>query len=60
MPMNYTIRLIKEVLININVDMVISNITVLVGIFVAFTGLTVLLDFIRNKKNENITNENVK
>lgn len=63
MPMNYTIRLIKEALININVDMVIGNITVLVGIFVVFTGLTVLLDFIRNKrnkKNKNIINENVK
>lgn len=50
MPMNYTIRLIKESMIVSDSSMILQNVGILVSIWIIFTGLTITIDWIRNKK----------
>lgn len=52
MPMNYTIRLIKESLIKIDSGMIWSNASVLIGILIVFIALTALLDWLRIRKKK--------
>lgn len=52
MPMNYSIRLIKECIIQINQNMVIKNIIILLSITIFFFGLSFLIDFIELKKDK--------
>lgn len=52
MPMNYTIRLIKESLIKIDSGMIWSNVSVLLGILLVFIALTVLFDWLRIRKEK--------
>lgn len=58
MPMNYTIRLMKEALIKIDTGMISSNLVILIGIAVVFIGITLLVDYIKTrydkKKSTNI------
>ena len=58
MPMNYTIRLMKEALIKVDSGMVASNVGILVGISVVFIAITLIVDYIKTnyidkKKNAN-------
>lgn len=53
MPMNYTIRLIKESLIKIDSGMIWSNVSVLLGILIVFIALTALFDWLRIRKEKN-------
>lgn len=50
MPMNYTIRLIKEALIQINIETLIKNILVLVTIFIVFILMNEIFTSIKKKK----------
>jgi len=50
MPMNYTIRLLKESIVEINTDMLTKNLSILFGIFIVFMGISFTLDYIRTKK----------
>lgn len=52
MPMNYTIRLVKESIIKINNDMILKNVLILLAIFICFIGVNLLLDYIRTKKQK--------
>lgn len=52
MPMNYTIRLMKEALITIDNNMVLNNVVVLIGIFVAFMVITIAIDYIKEKSEK--------
>lgn len=47
MPMNYTIRLIKESLIKTDSGMIMPNILILLGILVVFIGVTILLEYLK-------------
>lgn len=51
MPMNYTIRLMKEALIKVDNGMIANNAWVLIGIFIVFILITVIIDFIISKRN---------
>ena len=55
MPMNYTIKLLKESLVKIDSGFIASNVCIILGIFVIFIGITLLLDFLRVKKQGNKT-----
>lgn len=52
MPMNYSIRLIKESLIQSDNSMTWNNGMVLVGILIAFIAVVVILEIIRNIRNK--------
>lgn len=52
MPMNYTIRLMKESLIKVDNGMIAHNSLVLLGIFIVFMAITVILDFVVSKRNK--------
>ncbi|MEI3395909.1 MAG: hypothetical protein V8R82_09585 [Clostridia bacterium] len=54
MPMNYTIRLIKESLIKTDSGMIMPNILILLGILVVFIGVTILLEYLKNRKQKNL------
>lgn len=62
MPMNYTIRLMKESLIKIDNGMIASNVWILIGIVVAFFGITLIIDYIKTRyeKQHNIKTSNAK
>ncbi len=47
MPMNYTIRLMKEALIKVDTGMVASNVGILIGISVVFIAITLIVDYIK-------------
>lgn len=57
MPMNYTIRLIKESLIKEDSGMILQNAWIVLGIAVVFIGATIGFDWIRMKKKQT-KNEN--
>lgn len=52
MPMNYTIRLLKESLVMVNDGFIGKNVGILIGIFIAFMIGSVLLDIIKLIKNK--------
>ena len=52
MPMNYTIRLLKESLVKVDDGMVRTNAWILIGIFIAFMAITIGVDFIKNKRDK--------
>ena len=54
MPMNYTIRLIKESLIKTDSGMIMPNILILLGILVVFIGVNILLEYLKNRKQKNL------
>lgn len=60
MPMNYTIRLIKESLIKIDNGMIAKNACILVGIFIVFMAITLIADYLKTKhdKKANVANKN--
>ena len=60
MPMNYTIRLIKESLIKVDNGMIAKNACILVGIFIVFMAITLIIDYLKTKhdKKANITSKN--
>lgn len=49
MPMNYTIRLMKESLIKVDDGMIARNAWILIGIVVAFVGITAIIDYIKTR-----------
>ena len=60
MPMNYTIRLIKESLIKVDNGMIAKNACILVGIFIVFMAITLITDYLKTKydKKANVANKN--
>lgn len=60
MPMNYTIRLIKESLIKVDNGMIAKNACILVGIFIVFMAITLIADYLKTKhdKKANVTSKN--
>ena len=60
MPMNYTIRLIKESLIKVDNGMIAKNACILVGIFIVFMAITLIVDYLKTKhdKKVNVANKN--
>ena len=60
MPMNYTIRLIKESLIKVDNGMIAKNACILVGIFIVFMAITLIADYLKTKhdKKANVANKN--
>lgn len=60
MPMNYTIRLIKESLIKVDNGMIAKNACILVGIFIVFMAITLITDYLKTKhdKKANVTSKN--
>ena len=60
MPMNYTIRLIKESLIKVDNGMIAKNACILVGIFIVFMAITLIVDYLKTKhdKKANVANKN--
>ena len=60
MPMNYTIRLIKESLIKVDNGMIAKNACILVGIFIVFMAITLIIDYLKTKhdKKANVTSKN--
>ena len=60
MPMNYTIRLIKESLIKVDNGMIAKNACILVGIFIVFMSITLIADYLKTKhdKKANVTSKN--
>ena len=60
MPMNYTIRLIKESLIKVDNGMIAKNECILVGIFIVFMAITLIADYLKTKhdKKANVTSKN--
>lgn len=53
MPMNYTIRLMKESLIKVDNGMIAKNACILIGIFISFIAITLIIDYIKNRYEEN-------
>lgn len=51
LPMTYTIKLMKESLISIESGLLIKNFIIVLGIFVVFFGLNIILSIYREKKN---------
>ncbi len=51
LPMTYTIKLMKESLISIESGLLTTNFMVVLGIFVVFFGLNIILSIYREKKN---------
>lgn len=62
MPMNYTIRLMKESLIKVDNGMVAKNVWILLGIVAAFIGITVIIDYIKTRyeKQNSTKTSNIK
>ena len=60
MPMNYTIRLIKESLIKVDNGMIAKNACILVGIFIVSMAITLIADYLKTKhdKKANVANKN--
>lgn len=58
MPMNYTIRLIKEAIIKIDSGMIMQNTFILFGIFIVFIGITILIEYLRERKQNNLDTNN--
>ena len=60
MPMNYTIRLIKESLIKVDNGMIAKNACILVGIFIVFMAITLIADYLKTKhdKKANVASKN--
>ena len=60
MPMNYTIRLIKESLIKVDNGMIAKNACILIGIFIVFMAITLIADYLKTKhdKKANVTSKN--
>ena len=60
MPMNYTIRLIKESLIKVDNGMIAKNACILIGIFIVFMAITLIADYLKTKhdKKANVANKN--
>lgn len=60
MPMNYTIRLIKESLIKVDNGMIAKNACILVGIFIVFMAITLITDYLKTKhdKKANVASKN--
>ena len=51
LPMSYTIDLLKESLISIEGNLLTSSLVVVIGIFVCFLAINIVMDIIRQKKN---------
>lgn len=51
LPMTYTIKLMKESLISIESGLLTKNFIIVLGIFVVFFGLNIILSIYREKKN---------
>lgn len=51
LPMSYTIDLLKESLISIESNLLTSSLVVVIGIFVCFLAINIVMDIIRQKKN---------
>ncbi len=63
MPMNYSIRLIKESIISTDLGMIWSNAGILLGILIVFLAIVCTIEYIKQRKNKNNINqkdENVK
>lgn len=54
MPMNYTIRLIKEAIIKMDSGMIMQNTFILLGILIVFIGITILLEYLRERKQNKL------
>lgn len=52
MPMNYSIRLIKEATISIDTGMILHNVAILGGILIAFIALELGIQYIKRRKNK--------
>ena len=51
LPMTYTIKLMKESLISIESGLLTKNFIIVLGIFIVFFGLNIILSIYREKKN---------
>ena len=51
LPMTYTIKLMKESLISIESGLLTKNFIIVLGIFIVFFGLNIILSIYRQKKN---------
>lgn len=51
LPMTYTIKLMKESLISIESSLLTKNFIIVLGIFIVFFGLNIILSIYRQKKN---------
>ena len=52
MPMNYTIKLLKESLVKIDYGFIASNVWLIIGIFIVFIGINLGLDYFRIRKQK--------
>ena len=58
MPMNYSIRLIKEAIIKTDSGMVWQNAGVLIGILIVFVAIVVGIEYIKQKKENKTESSN--
>ena len=58
MPMNYSIRLIKEAIIKTDSGMVWQNAGVLIGILVVFVAIVVGIEYMKQKKENKTESSN--